>query len=88
MRRRWIRRLLLSFTAAAVPYAVLLARPQIVFAYEVRAENVVLHARSPLPGRAAEIAAAALLDHKGMTVEALLSHPIDAAPIEKELAGR
>ena len=59
MSRRWIRRLLLSFTAAAVPYAVLLTRPQIVFAYEVRAQNVVLHARSPLPDRAAAIAAAA-----------------------------
>jgi hypothetical protein len=59
VRRRWSRRLLLSLTAAAVVYGVLLVRPQIVFAYEVRAENVVLHARSPLPDRAAEIAAAA-----------------------------
>jgi hypothetical protein len=58
-RARWIRRLLLSLTAMAVPYAVLLTSPQIVFADEVRAENVVLHARSPLPARAAEIAAAA-----------------------------
>jgi hypothetical protein len=59
-RRRRTRRVILSLLALAIPYAVVLTRPQIVFAYEVRANNVVLHARSPLPGRAAEIAAAAL----------------------------
>jgi hypothetical protein len=57
--RRFVRRLLLSLTAAALPYATLLMRPQIVFAYEARAQNVVLHAQAPLPAQAAEIAAAA-----------------------------
>jgi hypothetical protein len=57
--RRLTRKLLLSLTAAAVPYAILLTRPQIVFAYEARAQNVVLHARAPLTLKATEIAAAA-----------------------------
>jgi hypothetical protein len=56
---RMMRRLLLSLTAAVIPYAILLVRPQIVFAYEARAQNVVLHARAPLPGRATDIAAEA-----------------------------
>ena len=56
---RRIRRLLVSLAAVAIPYVVLLVRPQIVFGYEARADNVVLHARAPLPGKAVEIAAAA-----------------------------
>jgi len=57
--RPWLRRALLAATAIAVPYGAILVRPQMVFAHEVRADNVVLHARAPLPARAAEIAAAA-----------------------------
>jgi len=45
--------------AIALAYAVVLARPQMVFAYEARADNVVLHARAPLPPQAAAIAATA-----------------------------
>src|SRR5262245_20433582 len=57
--RPWLRRALLAATAIAVPYGAILVRPQMVFAHEARADNVVLHARAPLPARAAEIAAAA-----------------------------
>ena len=56
-RRRWVRRLLSSVGVAVVVYSVLLLRPQIVFAYEVRAGNVVLHARRPLPDHAAQVGA-------------------------------
>jgi len=38
--------------AIALAYAVVLARPQMVFAYEARSDNVVLHARAPLPPQA------------------------------------
>jgi hypothetical protein len=58
-RPRWIRRLLLPASVVGIVYGLLLARPQLVFAYEVRAQNVVLHARSPLPPQAALIAAEA-----------------------------
>ncbi|HEX6739704.1 MAG TPA: hypothetical protein VF310_15595 [Vicinamibacteria bacterium] len=54
--RRVFKRALLVLGAAAAAYAALLARPQPLFAYELRAGNVVLHARAPLPPRAMEIA--------------------------------
>ena len=43
----WLRRTLLTLTAAAVVYGVVLRFPQAVFAYSTQADNVVLHARSP-----------------------------------------
>jgi len=55
----WLRRTLLTLTAAAVVYGVVLRFPQAVFAYSTQADNVVLHARSPLPSEAAAIAAEA-----------------------------
>ena len=45
--------------AVTIPYLVLLVRPQIVFGYEARADNVVLHSRAPLSAKAVEIASAA-----------------------------
>jgi hypothetical protein len=54
-----IRRALFPILIAGIVYAAVLARPQVVFAYEVRAENLVLHARHPLPAQATAIAAAA-----------------------------
>ncbi len=56
---RWTRRAALVCGASGALYAALLARPQLVFAYEARAGNLVLHARAPLPPRALEIAAGA-----------------------------
>ena len=51
---------LLALTrAAAVVYGVVVRLPQVVFAYSTQADNVVLHARSPLPSEAAAIAAEA-----------------------------
>src|SRR5262249_17287917 len=58
-KRSWARRAILAATAIAIPYGAILVWPQMLFAYDVRADNVVLHARRPLPARAAEIAAAA-----------------------------
>jgi hypothetical protein len=58
-RPHWIRRTLLTIAILAVVYTALLARPQMVFAYQVRADNLVLHARHPLPAAAATIAAEA-----------------------------
>jgi hypothetical protein len=57
--RRWARRALLSLLVVAAAYGALLVWPHPLFAYEARAGNVVLHARSPLPARAVEIAEAA-----------------------------
>src|SRR6185295_11719997 len=56
---QWIRRGLVVPAGFAVAYGMLLARPQMVFAYETRANNVVLHARTPLPPQAAAIVAGA-----------------------------
>jgi hypothetical protein len=56
---RHLKRAVLVLGAIVVLYGGLLLRPQALFAYETRAGNVVLHARTPLPLRAAEIAAAA-----------------------------
>jgi hypothetical protein len=57
--RPWLRRTLLTLTAVAVVYGVLIRFPQVVFAYSTQSDNVVLHARSPLPSEAAAIAAEA-----------------------------
>jgi hypothetical protein len=57
--RAWIRRTLLTLTVAAVVYGVVLRWPQVVFAYSTQADNVVVHARTPLPAQAAAIAAEA-----------------------------
>src|SRR5258705_8603858 len=56
---RWFRRGLLGSAAIAAVYGVVVARPQLLFAYEARADNVVLHARTPIATEAASIAAAA-----------------------------
>src|SRR3954451_15810001 len=54
-----IRRALLLPLVIGSGYAMLLLRPQLLFAHEVRAENVVLHARTALPVEAAAILAGA-----------------------------
>src|SRR4051794_13504244 len=56
-RRWWTCGGLLPVVAAAIVYALVTARPQMVFAYHVRADNLVLYARHPLPAKAATIAA-------------------------------
>ena len=52
-------RVLFVLLAAGAAYGALVLRPQVLFAYEARAGNVVLHARAPLPQGAAEIVEAA-----------------------------
>jgi hypothetical protein len=53
---RHVRRVLLFALGVLGLYIALLLHPHPLFAYEVRAENVVLHAREPLPARAQQIA--------------------------------
>jgi hypothetical protein len=53
------RRALLSGLVVLVIYGVVVARPQLLFAYEARAGNVVLHLRSPVSARGMAIAAEA-----------------------------
>jgi len=55
-RRRWTRRTLLVLFVSTSVYAALVLYPQMLFAHEVRAGNVVLHARAAMPRQAAEIA--------------------------------
>lgn len=55
---RHVRRVLLFALGVLGLYVALLLHPQPLFAYEVRADNVVLHAREPLPARARAIAEA------------------------------
>ncbi len=55
-RRRWGRRAAIAASILFVSYGMLLARPQIVFACETRAGNLVLHSRAPLPRQSLEIA--------------------------------
>jgi hypothetical protein len=50
---------MLVIAPVAVVYGVLMARPHLLFAYEARAGNVVLHMRSPVTADALAIAAAA-----------------------------
>jgi hypothetical protein len=57
--RTVLKRVGLTLLATAIAYGVLLWRPQLVFAYSVRAGNLVLHARTPLPPGALAIAASA-----------------------------
>lgn len=54
--RRWRKRAGLAVALVVGVYATLQLRPQVVFAYEARAGNVVLHARTPLPPQARSIA--------------------------------
>jgi len=48
-----------ALLAVGILYLLLLLHPQTVFPHQVRAGNVVLHSRSPLPPEASAIAAAA-----------------------------
>lgn len=57
---RYLRRILLFAVGVLGLYIALLLRPHTLFAYEVRADNIVLHAREPLPPRAQRIAEAVL----------------------------
>src|SRR3954447_9299841 len=52
-----VRRGLLLTLAVCAAYGALLLRPQLLFAYEARSDNVVLHARTALPAQAATIVA-------------------------------
>jgi hypothetical protein len=58
-RRRLLRRLGITLSALLAAYGALVLRPHLLFAHQVRAGNVVLHARSALPPRAVQIAATA-----------------------------
>jgi hypothetical protein len=55
---RHLRRWLLIALGVLALYIALLLHPHPLFAYEVRADNLVLHAREPLPARAQAIAEA------------------------------
>jgi hypothetical protein len=55
-----VKRTLLTIGAATALYAAMLFRPQLLFAQSVRAGNVVLHARQPLPSQTMAIAASVL----------------------------
>lgn len=57
---RYLRRVLLVASGVLGLYIALLLQPHTLFAYEVRADNIVLHAREPLPPRAQLIAEAVL----------------------------
>ncbi len=67
-RMRWLESAFRVLLAPVAVYVVILVNPQFVFAYHVRAGNVVLHAPSPLPANAADIAAAA---HRRISVSPL-----------------
>jgi hypothetical protein len=56
----YLRRTLLFALGVLALYVLLLLHPEPLFAYEVRADNVVLHSRAPLPPRASAIARAVL----------------------------
>lgn len=57
--RRWLRRCWMGALPLVVLYAAVCLHPQLLFANELHASNVVLHARTPLPPQALAIAAAA-----------------------------
>jgi hypothetical protein len=55
-----LRRGALALAAAFVAYCVVVARPQLLFGFDTRAGNVVLHARAPIGADGQSIAAEAL----------------------------
>jgi hypothetical protein len=57
--RNAVTRTAVAVTAAAVVYGVIVAWPQMLFAYQIRAGSVVLHARAPIGAEALPIAAEA-----------------------------